>query len=112
MGTLFDQPDRQRYLGNGAIPWLLATMRDNGFDPKKRDDVHAFCELMRTALAIQSADVLDEQLAGFGEILQSIVSAINDLQEPLRSDHPLQGETFESLAIALEKIADAIGEAK
>lgn len=76
MGTLFDQPARQDYLGGSAVSWLQSGMRDSGYDPKKPADVHAFCDLMRTAIAIQSADVLDEQLAGFGEILQSLVEAI------------------------------------
>lgn len=108
MGTLFDQPERSKWLGGTAIEWLVHGMRDSGFDPKKPSEVHAFCDLMRTALAIQSADTLDEQLAGFGEILQSLVEAINGLQEPLRSDHPLQGQTFDDLALALGKIAGAI----
>jgi hypothetical protein len=73
MGTLLNQKPRQDYLGGDAITWLMETMRQNGFDPEKRDDVHAFCDLMRTALAIQSADALDEQLAGFGEILSAYV---------------------------------------
>jgi hypothetical protein len=81
MGTLFDQKPRQDYLGGGAIVWLMSTMRENGFDPKKPDDVHAFCDLMRTALAIQSADTLDEQLAGFGEILEKIAEALSALIE-------------------------------
>ena len=81
MGTLFDQPERQKYLGGTAVEWLTSGMREHGFDSKKPADVHAFCDLMRTALAIQSADVLDEQLAGFGEILQSLVEAINNLKD-------------------------------
>lgn len=81
MGTLFNQPERQAYLGGNALVWLLGIMHEHDFDPKKPNDVHAFCDLMRTALAIQSADALDEQLAGFGELLQSLIEAINGLQE-------------------------------
>jgi hypothetical protein len=73
LGTLFNQQPRQEYLGGNAITWLLGVMERNGFDPKKPAEVHAFCDLMRTALAIQSADTLDEQLGGFGEILQEFV---------------------------------------
>lgn len=80
MGTLFDQAERQKYLGSNAIPWLMTIMRENGFDPKKRDDVHAFCDLMKTALAIQNADALDEQLAGFGEILSRLSDGIIDIR--------------------------------
>jgi hypothetical protein len=37
---------------------------------------HAACDVVRTELAVLSADVLDEQLAGFGEILKELVEAI------------------------------------
>jgi hypothetical protein len=42
---------------------------------------HAACDAVRTALAIQNADVLDEQLAGFGEILQELCAAIRQHAE-------------------------------
>ena len=41
--------------------------------------LHALCDLWRTALAVQSADVHDEQLAGFGDILSEIASAVTNL---------------------------------
>jgi hypothetical protein len=44
--------------------------------------------------------------------LCQVAQALNDLREPLRSDHPLMGETFEGLTAALGSIADAISEKK
>jgi hypothetical protein len=41
-----------------------------------------------------------------------IARAIEGLAEPLRSDHPLQGETLDGLESALNAIADAIADAK
>ena len=44
---------------------------------------HALCDLTRTALAVQSADILDEQLAGFGNILDKLVEALNQLRNEI-----------------------------
>jgi hypothetical protein len=41
------------------------------------------CDLTRTALAVQSADIQDEQLAGFGNILNNLVEAINQLRNDI-----------------------------
>jgi hypothetical protein len=38
-----------------------------------------------------------------------LADKIEDLHESLRSDHPLQGETFASIAAALECIAEKLG---
>jgi hypothetical protein len=53
-----------------------------GFEGKKLTPAewHAVCDVARVALALQSADVLDEQLAGFGEILKELVEAVQGLQ--------------------------------
>jgi hypothetical protein len=40
-----------------------------------------------------------------------IASKIGELRESLRSDHPLQGETFDGFASAIESIADKIDRA-
>ena len=39
---------------------------------------------------------------------KDIARAIGDLQESLRTDHPLMGETFEGLTQALNGIAEAL----
>lgn len=68
MGTLFDQPPRQESLSQISA-WICIVGTELGFNMKKPDDVHAACDIIRTALAVQSADVLDEQLSGFGHLL-------------------------------------------
>ena len=44
--------------------------------------------------------------------LAAIAEAISDCREDLRSDHPLQGETFQGLTEALNVIAQAIDECR
>jgi hypothetical protein len=44
--------------------------------------------------------------------IESVATAIVGLQDSLRSDHPLQGETFDGLCGSLDGIAEAIGNAK
>lgn len=41
--------------------------------------------------------------------IESVTMAIRELPEPLRSDHPLQGETFDGLSASLRAIAGALG---
>ena len=41
---------------------------------------------------------------------ESLTAAIIETREALRSDHPLQGETFKEISNGLNKIADAISE--
>jgi hypothetical protein len=69
MGTLQNQPPRgdtiKRYVEEVVL--LKA-----GFDVTWSEA----CDIVRTALLIQSADVFDEQLAGLGDIAQGIVLAI------------------------------------
>jgi hypothetical protein len=38
----------------------------------------------------------------------SLVGTLNEMQELLRSDHPLQGQTFDGLRDGLQAVADAI----
>ena len=72
MATLFDQPPRQDALSL-YVSWVHTNGVDLGFDMKDPKQVHAACDLIRTALAIQNADTLDEQLGGFGELLRDFV---------------------------------------
>ena len=72
MATLFDQPARSDSLSK-IMDGIQMDAKRFGFPEEMTpEEWHALCDLTRTALAIQSADVLDEQLAGFGEILQGI----------------------------------------
>jgi len=68
MGTLFDQPARINSLASIA-EWVCLTGTDLGFNMKTPDGVRAACDIIRTALMIQNADVLDEQLGGLGSLL-------------------------------------------
>jgi hypothetical protein len=80
MGTLFDQRPRSEALTFGVV-WEAA--RDMGLDPNKGltpAEWHAACDVARTGLAAQNADIFDEQLAGFGELLKELVAAIEGLR--------------------------------
>jgi len=82
MGTLFDQPPRQESV-NGYVYTVRRVAAEMGYalDTIKPAEWHAACDVVRTALALQTADALDEQLAGFGEILKELVAAIEKLGE-------------------------------
>src|SRR5690606_41837971 len=54
---------------------------------------------------------LFRSLRGLVEAAEPLAEAIDGLREPLRSDHPLQGETLGGVRDALQAIADNIGEA-
>jgi hypothetical protein len=80
MGTLFDQPPRGESLGK-IMRGLHMQAADFGFpDPMTPADWHAFCDLVRTALVVQSADIFDEQLGGFGDILNRLVEALGEIK--------------------------------
>jgi hypothetical protein len=57
------------------------------------------------ATTMGAVEYLAQQLR---EGLDRTAEAISGMSEPLRSDHPLQGQTFEGLESALIGIADAI----
>jgi hypothetical protein len=56
---------------------------------------------MRTAASMMHARLIAEAIDDLG-------GAISNLSEPLRSDHPLQGETLGGLSEALQNIATAL----
>jgi hypothetical protein len=80
MGTLFDQPPRQDSL-KYYVCSITETAELMGYSTGKMTPAqwHAACDVTRAALAIQNADRLDEQLAGFGEILRDIGGAIGEI---------------------------------
>ena len=83
MGTLFNQSPRQDSLHKHYVNDVGRVLRDDmGLDSSKASPAqwHAACDIARTALAVQSADVLDEQLAGFGELLQRLIEVLDDLK--------------------------------
>jgi hypothetical protein len=78
MGTLFSQSPRGEKLSNGFhhVRAALRFMEVPINRPPTPAEWSAACDLVRAALAVQSADVLDEQLAGFGSILERISDAL------------------------------------
>lgn len=76
MGTLFNQRPRQETLSSyfHEIEKALELMNVHG--PLTPAQWHAACDIVRTALAIQSADALDEQLGGLGAIVQELVEKL------------------------------------
>jgi hypothetical protein len=85
MATLYDQPPRQESLA-GYMHWICAQARKFGFDPDAMTaaDWHALCDIVRTALAIQSADALDEQLGGFGDLIGNIGNSLSGIDDSFR----------------------------
>ena len=80
MGTLFDQVSRQRSI-DSYVSTVIGVAHELWPDDKTYTPAQyeAAARVAEAALKIQNADVLDEQLAGFGEILRDFVSAL-DLQ--------------------------------
>jgi hypothetical protein len=78
MGTLFDQRPRGETLLQVMESIQFSRGRFGFPEVMTPADWHALCDLTRTALAVQSADVLDEQLGGFGDILNNLVAALGE----------------------------------
>ena len=74
MATLFSQPPRQDTLKEYAI-WVCNIGHELGYQMDDPKQVRAACDVIQVALMIQNADVLDEQLGGFGQLLQAFVDA-------------------------------------
>ena len=82
MGTLQEQAPRQEHL-MGYVSSIRGTLHEMYPDRVSRyytrEEWTAAAEVTKVALAIQSADVFDEQLAGFGEILEHIACSIETM---------------------------------
>jgi hypothetical protein len=78
MGTLFNQRPRQETLMEGYLSTVRYALLEMGVQPEHAtpDQWIAACEIVKAALAVQNADALDEQLAGFGELLRDLIEAI------------------------------------
>ena len=80
MGTLFNQEPRQHKLDSYVNTIARILERDLGKDPDNTTPEWwvAAAKVAEAATRLQNADCLDEQLAGFGEILQDAVSHMKD----------------------------------
>jgi len=81
MGTLRDQPARQDTLLRYAITIGKVgreIFHDGCNGELTETQWHVACDVTRTALAIQNADVRDEQLADLGKLLESLSDALID----------------------------------
>jgi hypothetical protein len=89
MGTLHNQPARQEHL-KYYVSSIAAVAKQIGYNPDKMTPAqwHVACDVARTALAIQNADALDEQLSGFGEILHSMSESISRAADELADGFP------------------------
>jgi hypothetical protein len=75
-----------------------------GYAAKHPELVAAFMQASATDLGTAVIARAIESLSG------RLAAAIVETRDALRGDYPLQGETFEEITDALNKIADAIGE--
>jgi hypothetical protein len=65
-------------------------------------------ELIAASMQTSAIDLGTAVIARAIESIGAVADAINEAHEVLRSDHPLQGETFEGLSEGLQAVADAI----
>ncbi len=86
MGTLFDQPPRQDRMRSyvATVGSTLDQMYPDVEDVTP-EMWTAAAAVTQAALSVQSADTMDEQLAGFGEILQRLPDAISDVARAIES---------------------------
>jgi hypothetical protein len=78
MGTLFDQKPRQEGIQGYCLEVSEILDRYGWSNNPTPEQVTAACRVLEVGIKLQNADVLDEQLAGFGKIIQSLVDAIGD----------------------------------
>ena len=85
MATLYDQPPRQETLA-AYMHWICDRAPEFGFSPNAMTaaDWRALCDIVRTALAIQTADARDEQLAGFGQLIGNIGDSLSGIDDSFR----------------------------
>ena len=90
MGTLQNQLPRLACQSMGGwatedrVDWIRRIAAQMGYKGEKLSPAewHAACDVARTSLAVQNADTLDEQLAGFGKIFEELVEAVQMLHTP------------------------------
>jgi hypothetical protein len=82
MGTLFNQPERRRLTimredVENFLEMVADLAKKHRVDVAVALDAWKVCEMKRaTDLHVDNRNVLDEQLAGFGEILRDIGSKL------------------------------------
>jgi hypothetical protein len=91
MGTLFAQRPRQEKLGQytGEVWNVLKEMMERQgleWSDVTPDHWRAAAAVTEAGLRIQSADVLDEQLAGFGELLEDLNGSLSRITDQLAED--------------------------
>jgi hypothetical protein len=75
MGTLFNQRPREECarLHIDNVLRQIAYIIDKPLDKLNVEELRVGVEVVRLAHAVQGADALDEQLAGFGQILKDFL---------------------------------------
>lgn len=78
MGTLFNQRPRQESIESYArsITCIADDLWPKQKEPYTPDQIIAAAKVAEVALKLQSADVFDEQLAGFGELFKELISVL------------------------------------
>jgi hypothetical protein len=77
MGTLFNQQPRGEHLLS-HVYYIRQVLKDDfGVDPYEATPGQwmAACRVVEVASKLQTADVFDEQLAGFGELIREFINA-------------------------------------
>lgn len=87
MGTLFDQRPRVDSLDCyfGQIWEALEHVQADPDKDATPEEIMTACRMVEVALKVQTADVLDEQLAGFGKILISLAEAMTEIAEAIKN---------------------------
>jgi hypothetical protein len=107
---MLDAHEVMKQAGMTAHDWMLEAAR---FVEDRFADYppQARATLIAAYTTAAAGDEIAMNLRGLVEAAEPLADAIDGLREPLRSDHPLQGETLDGVRDALQSIADNIGEA-
>jgi len=87
MGTLFEQTERNyREIGKNEVIGLLDYLGIEDTDENKLKAYHALAYERRTDFMLDNGDRYDEQMAGFGKILQGICESVSDISDHMRGE--------------------------
>ncbi|UTV81826.1 hypothetical protein MQE22_04145 [Acidithiobacillus sp. YTS05] len=100
--------DLMRQAGHTAHDWMqeaaeFVERRFADYPPEAR------AALIASYVTTAAGDEIAMSLRGLAEAAEPLAGVIDGLREPLRSDHPLMGETLDGVRDALLEIAQSIG---
>jgi hypothetical protein len=87
MGTLFKQTDRDyNFLHSGHVEEAIEVMGLSDTDESRIKVYEILAYERRTDFMINNGDRHDEQMEGFGKILQGVCESVSDIADHMRGE--------------------------